>query len=244
MVLMTIESNKISKDKWGSSDWSNIIFITEVKENVDINVKDLWEQLGYMDNYVLRGPLIINEEKSKKIIENHAVLKDSLLTWIEQAKEEHKNEKGAFNPSIFISYSHADECYKDQLKAHLSLIKMNWTAGTIWDDRKLEFGSNYDIQIEKAIKDANIHILLISSDYFNSPYCRREFELICETNGIKIPIIVRDCYWRKVLDREALRYITLPENNSNIFASADKDREYSKIVEKIDEEINKLNNNE
>lgn len=42
-------------------------------------------------------------------------------------------------PSVFVSYSHRDEKWKDLLKPHLKMLEQADRL-TIWDDRKIDAG--------------------------------------------------------------------------------------------------------
>lgn len=41
-------------------------------------------------------------------------------------------------PTVFISYSHKDEIWKDRLKPHLIMLEKANIEITIWDDRKID----------------------------------------------------------------------------------------------------------
>ena len=245
MVLMKIESPFLSEKYWESNEWSNIIFLTSVKKTNHISLQDIFKSLDYNANYILRGPILLDHNKSKDIVNRYECIKSAQDEWIVAARNKIKKEEEPsnvliFNPKIFISYSHKDEEYKDELKKHLMILFNIWKAGQIWDDRALEAGKDYNIQINKEIEEADIHILLISSDYFSSNACMSELEKIFTINKIIIPIIVRDCYWERLFSSFEKSIITFPENKSNIFISKDIDHEYKKIVEYIDNNINYL----
>ena len=245
MVLMKLESPILSEKYWGSNEWSNVIFLTSVKSKNNISLQDICKYLGYKENYILRGPLLLDNSKSNDILSKDEGLRGALEEWISAARSKMKKEEGSkdvlnFNPKIFISYSHKDEKYKDELKNHLMILFNIWKAGQIWDDRDLDAGTDYNIQIDREMEEANIHIILISSDYFASNACMSELEKMLKMDRIIIPIIVRDCYWEKLFSSLEKSIITFPENKANIFASMDKDNEYKKIVEYIDKNIDNI----
>jgi hypothetical protein len=61
--------------------------------------------------------------------------------------------------TIFISYSHKDEKWKDLITAHLSVLGVE-----IWHDRKIELGASWSAEIEAALKRAKIAVCLVSAD--------------------------------------------------------------------------------
>ena len=54
-------------------------------------------------------------------------------------------------PSVFFSYSHADEVLRDQLEKQLAILKRQGLIET-WHDRRInpgqEFGGEIDIHVE------------------------------------------------------------------------------------------------
>jgi hypothetical protein len=82
---------------------------------------------------------------------------------------------------IYISYSHKDEEWKNRLVKHLRVLEKKSDI-TVWDDKKnIKPGEqwNRDIQIpfEKALKEAQIIIILISEAFLTSEFFSREVEV-------------------------------------------------------------------
>ncbi len=105
-------------------------------------------------------------------------------------------------PTIFISYSHKDEEWKDRLVAQLGVLRYEGLI-EIWDDRLIGAGEDWLQHIRDAMNRASIAVLLVSADFLTSEFIldieaphlleRRDRE------GIRIfPIIVRPCLWRNV----------------------------------------------
>ena len=55
-------------------------------------------------------------------------------------------------PSIFISYSHKDEEWKDRVVTHLRVLEMEGMLD-VWDDRRIEAGDDWKPEIEKARRE-------------------------------------------------------------------------------------------
>lgn len=101
---------------------------------------------------------------------------------------------------IFISYSHQDEQFKENLISHLSSLKRRGLINE-WHDRKILPGDNWDKNIKQELLDANIILLLISSDFIASNYCydveiTKAIERHESKEAILIPIILRPCDWK------------------------------------------------
>jgi len=53
-------------------------------------------------------------------------------------------------PSVFISYNHKDEQWKDRLVSHLNVLAGEGFLD-LWDDRQIEAGSDWYPEIEHAL---------------------------------------------------------------------------------------------
>ncbi len=103
--------------------------------------------------------------------------------------------------TVFISYSHKDEAYKDALDEHLSLLKRNGLI-SIWHDRKITAGDEWKGQIDDNLDNSDIVLLLISSAFIASDYCidvemAKAIKNHQSGRSIIIPIIVRSCDWKE-----------------------------------------------
>jgi hypothetical protein len=103
--------------------------------------------------------------------------------------------------SVFISYSHADEAFKNDLTKHLEPLR-RLKLIEAWHDRKIKPGEEWDKSISANLEKAEIILLLISIDFINSPYCYdTELDRAIERQAAKeaevIPIILRNCMWQQ-----------------------------------------------
>lgn len=101
--------------------------------------------------------------------------------------------------SVFFSYSHKDEALRDQLEAHLALLK-NQGLIDAWYDRRIVAGDEVDDAIFSKLEMADIILLLVSSDFLSSPYCysremMRAMERHAAGQARVIPVILRHCEW-------------------------------------------------
>ena len=101
---------------------------------------------------------------------------------------------------IFISYSHKDREVIALLREQLQVIATEGYAD-FWDDTRIMAGDDWLPQIEKAIEDAQIAILLISANFLNSKFIRvSEIPPLLQRRaqeGLRIiPILVDHCPWK------------------------------------------------
>ena len=102
-------------------------------------------------------------------------------------------------PTVFISYSHKDEKWKDWLLPQLRVLEM---AGRIivWDDRKIDQGDQWYDEIIEAMDDAAVTICLISPDYLASDFiAKEEIPYLLERrkrDGMALnPVLLRPCHF-------------------------------------------------
>lgn len=73
-------------------------------------------------------------------------------------------------PTVFISYSHKDEIWKDRLRPHLRVLEQQGQI-TIWDDRQIDAGAEWYDKIKQVMAEAAVSICLISADYLATDFC-------------------------------------------------------------------------
>ncbi|HEY6897786.1 MAG TPA: TIR domain-containing protein [Rhodocyclaceae bacterium] len=102
---------------------------------------------------------------------------------------------------IFISYSHQDEAWKDRLVRQLGVLA---TEGLeTWDDRRISGGDDWQPEIEQAIANCDVALLLISAHFLTSQFILgKEIPPLLqrrEQQGIRvIPVIISPCQWTRV----------------------------------------------
>jgi len=121
-------------------------------------------------------------------------------------------------PTVFISYSHKDEIWKDRLRPHLGVLEQQGQI-IIWDDRQIDAGSEWFGEIKKVMDEAAVSICLISSDYLSSDFCvKEEIPYLLErrkNDGMTlIPVLVRACAWKAVSWLKPLQM--LPHDGKNV----------------------------
>lgn len=102
-------------------------------------------------------------------------------------------------PSVFFSYSHADEGMRDQIEKQLSTLKRQGVIET-WHDRHIKTGEDFAQAIDAHVNSDQIILLLVSPDFIDSNYCydiemRRAMERHEAGEATVIPVILRVCDW-------------------------------------------------
>jgi len=100
--------------------------------------------------------------------------------------------------TVFLSYSHKDEIWKDRLKTHLGAVSLD-----TWDDRRIKAGADWLERIQTAMACARVAVLLVSADFLVSKFVLEEEipKLLArreEEGLVVIPVIVRACAWQEI----------------------------------------------
>lgn len=104
--------------------------------------------------------------------------------------------------SLVFSYAHADEALRNELEKHLSPLKRMGRIST-WHDRRIVPGEEFVDQIDQHFAQADIILLLISSDFIASDYCYQiemtnALQRHEQGDAVVIPVILRTCAWHQL----------------------------------------------
>jgi hypothetical protein len=118
---------------------------------------------------------------------------------------------------VFVSYSHADKCWFERLKVHLSPLSHEYDVD-IWDDTRIKPGSNWREEIQLAVERSNVAIMIISADYLASDFIRTNelpplLKAAQEEGVLVLPIIVSPSLFRhnpelSMFQAVTVKYIT------------------------------------
>jgi TIR domain len=141
------------------------------------------------------------------------------------------NSKSALPVEVFISYSHRDEKFRDDLQRHLSGLQRQKLVA-IWHDRRIDAGQEWRHEIDEHLAQARIVLLLISADFLASDYCwgvemKQALELHESGQATVIPIILRPVDWTGA---PFGRLQALPESAKPITKWQDRDEAFASVA--------------
>ncbi|MGB9181135.1 MAG: toll/interleukin-1 receptor domain-containing protein, partial [Pyrinomonadaceae bacterium] len=129
-----------------------------------------------------------------------APLRQALHAQWEQTLARKKGDDATSLFKIFISYSHKDEEFKDELVTMLAGLQRQGIIDA-WQDRRSEEGDEWYQAIQDAMNDCDLAILLVSQHFIASRFIQdEELQRLLQRrreDGLRVvPIIVRPCKWQ------------------------------------------------
>lgn len=146
---------------------------------------------------------------------------------------------------VFISYSHKDEDFKDELVTMLASLQRRGIIDA-WQDRCIEEGDEWYQDIQDAMTDCELAILLVSANFLASRFIQdEELPKLLKRRSEKdlrvVPIVVKQCMWQsepvikdlQVLPRDGKPVITFSKENG------DRDQVWTDIAKAIEKRARK-----
>lgn len=148
---------------------------------------------------------------------------------------------------VFISYSHKDEDWKDQLKTHLAVLEHQGLL-SVWDDRQIAAGDDWYPEIAKAIESAQIAILLISANFLSSKFILgKEVPALLERRekeGLRvIPFILKHCNWQEIPWLAEIQGRPLYNKPLSSFDENNRDYHLSELAREVNELLSSVPTN-
>ena len=142
--------------------------------------------------------------------------------------------------SLFVSYSHKDEDYKNYVISHLGVAEKQGLLRT-WNDRRIKGGGYWREEIETALVESKIAILLISRHALTSDFILNEevstlLRRRDQEGLVTYPIVIRACDWDAV---EWLKAMNLRPTDGKPLARFSLDRR-DEVMAGISREIRGL----
>jgi hypothetical protein len=136
---------------------------------------------------------------------------------------------------LFFSYSHKDEVLRDTLQTHLEMLRRSGAIET-WHDRMIRAGDELDGAIDRNMEDADVILLLVSSDFLASSYCfdvevKRAMDRHEAGTARVIPVILRPCDWQE--DTPFRKLLAAPKDGKPITKWPNEDEAFLDVVKQV-----------
>jgi hypothetical protein len=133
--------------------------------------------------------------------------------------------------NIFISYSSIDrnlrQIFEQRLKVYLASAKNRF--GTVWSDVEIPVGGDWNKEIQKALQESNIGILLVSPSFLGSKYCMGdEFKQMLDRRKSEgytiVPVLLRECNFQNIEDLETIQFVKTYQGEYDVADLLKKDK--------------------
>lgn len=98
-------------------------------------------------------------------------------------------KEAKFRSGIFVSYSHVDRDWLHRLQTHLAPYIRGENLD-VWDDTRIAPGAKWAADIDRALGDARVAVLLVSPDFLASEFVARiELPAILRRSGSDLTVM-------------------------------------------------------
>lgn len=147
-------------------------------------------------------------------------------------------------PKVIISYSHQDRAFLKRLRIHLKPVERDFGI-EVWDDTTIQTGSKWREEIQRALDEAVVAILLISADFLSSDFIAGN-ELppllrAAEQEGTMIlPIILSHCTFKHHEGLSEFQAFNDPDRPLSGMPRSEREAVFKAIAERVTELLNAL----
>jgi hypothetical protein len=137
---------------------------------------------------------------------------------------------------VFISYSHKDKRWLDQLQVFLKPMERSGNIDR-WDDTNLKAGQKWRDEIQKAVESAKVAVLLVSANFLASDFISND-ELppllsAAEKGGaVVLPVLISPCDLPESLSQ--FQAVNDPQKTLVDMKKGERDRVWLKVVKSIE----------
>lgn len=154
-----------------------------------------------------------------------------------------KNEHLAKNKSkkVFISYSHKDSAHLERLRVHLKPLEKLGVVD-VWDDTKIKVGNHWEKEIDAALHQAAIAVLIVSADFLASDFIvDNELPPILEKaqlDGTKIvPVILKPCRFSRDANLSRFQALNPPDKPVHGMNESEQEVIWDRLSQIIEAEL-------
>lgn len=168
-------------------------------------------------------------------------LSEELRSAVGDAAAVGESGEDATSESVFVSYSRRDQDYLDRLMIHLSPLEKQGRI-KVWADTRLKPGDRWKEEIESALNESSIAVLLISADFLASQFIIDD-ELppllrAAQTKGTRIlPVIVKACRFVREPTLACFQAVSDPKRPLANMDEAEREMIYDKIAEAVESSL-------
>ena len=142
---------------------------------------------------------------------------------------------------LFLSYSHKDKKYVDELRKALKPTERNGLIQP-WYDGEITAGEEWKPLIEQRLRDADIIVCQLSRDFLDSDFCvLNELETAIQRReageAVLVAYVLHDCDWKET---KVAKFQILPREAKPIDGRSNKHKYWTEIADGIKTVVKKL----
>lgn len=139
---------------------------------------------------------------------------------------------------VFISYSHKDHKWLERIQVHLRPLERENRIER-WDDTRIQPGSQWRIEIKRALERARVAVLLVSADFLASDFIQDDelpplLTAAQEGGAVVLPIIVSPSLFERSR-LAAFQAVNPPSSPLIQMSSAKRERLFAVLATAIDD---------
>ena len=144
---------------------------------------------------------------------------------------------------VFISYSHRDKHWLERLQMHLEPLERKGLLER-WDDMCIQPGTRWREEIEQALANAQVAVLLISDDFLTSDFIA-DHELLpllhtaAKEGALILPVIVASSRFQDDLQLVQFQAVNDPDQPLTSLTKAEQEKLLSSVAEAIVDALTK-----
>lgn len=142
-------------------------------------------------------------------------IRQEINTFPKIAHQKHETKNGKVRNKVFISYSHLDKEYLNDIQRH---FKPFLSHIDFWDDTKIQPGQKWKDEIKKAIIETKVAILLVSTDFLGSDFIATDelpplLKAAEEEGAIILIVILKPCLFEEFPELNQYQAMNPPSNS-------------------------------
>jgi Leucine-rich repeat (LRR) protein/GTPase SAR1 family protein len=159
-----------------------------------------------------------------------------LATRLQVQSAESANDAGP--GKIFISYSHKDDKFLKRLFTHFEVLEHEGTKLDYWADTRLVAGMRWREEIERAMQECQIAILLVSTDFLASKFIR-EVEMpailaAADARGVKVvSVVVKPCHFTRTKFLQDYQAANDPDHPLSTLKPNEREKAYMAVIDQV-----------
>lgn len=172
---------------------SKAVFLDEVEDNVKAKLVFHRERLQGEKSDGYRR----TETKAENLL---FYLRQEIGTLPVIAHQKFGEDAAKKRAKVFVSYSEEDRAYLEEIQKWFKPF-----LGQIdyWDASKIQPGQNWKDEIQQAIKETKVAILLVSIDFLGSEFINTSelpplIEAAEQEGAVLLMIVLRPCFWEDI----------------------------------------------